>query len=483
MADQFTTTSSRNYFQRLVGAVGGVLVGLILIIGAPILLFWNEGNFVRNAKKLDEGRRAVVTLNDPIASPENDGKLVHVTGDAKADGSSTDTDTGFTHTTLNMKRAVEMYQWDEDADSDTTESVGGSETTNTTYTYTTNWFSHTKDSSRFKSPEGHQNPKTFPIKRKEQVATAKVSLGDFRLSDILVSNLPTTLLSLEGKQAPLLDGAIVAGNYFYLGDDPDNPQVGDTRISYYSSEPGDYSIVAKQNGSTLAAYPTKTGKDLYLIGSGTKTADELFAAAEESNKNITWILRGVGFGAMFLGLMLILGPLSMVLAFIPFLKNLVSGFLGIAALIVSLLISSAVIAVAWLFYRPLVSVALIVLSISVALLVKKYAAGRKSPKSVVPSANSPNLQNSTTQLITSASLSSSNQTSTQVDTMSHTATPSPVIIPPSQTPQVILPDSPDSLAPAEPQNPPTNPGSAVPPAPSKDSYPPVPPPTIQNPSS
>lgn len=395
MADQFTVTSNKNYFQRLIGSVVGVIFGLILFIIALFLLFWNEGNFVRNAKKLDEGRRAVVTLNDTTVNPANEGKLVYLSGDAKADGPSTDTETGFSHTTLNMSRYVEMYQWNEDSRSTSNESIGGSETTKTTYTYNKDWFGHVKDSSRFKSPEGHQNPTTMPIETKNQIATANVSLGDFELSDKLILNLPTTRLSLEGEEAPLLKGTVATGNYFYMSKDPKSPQIGDTRISYHSAEPGTYSIVAKQNGSMLVPYPTKVGKELYLIGAGTKTADELFSASEESNSKLTWILRGIGFGAMFFGFMLILGPLSMILAFMPFLKNLVGGFAGLVALIVSLLVSSAVIAFAWLFYRPLIAIGLLALASLIAFAIKKFILDKLPAKPKVPNTNTSNQQNPT----------------------------------------------------------------------------------------
>lgn len=59
---------------------------------------------------------------------------------------------------VRLKRHVEMYQWKETKESHTTQNTGGSETTETTYSYSKVWSDRPLDSSSYRHPDGHQNP-------------------------------------------------------------------------------------------------------------------------------------------------------------------------------------------------------------------------------------------------------------------------------------------------------------------------------------
>ena len=62
MSNSFTETTSVSWFGRLRNSVGGVVIGLLLIIGMVVLLFWNEGRAVTTARSLAEGAGAVVSV-------------------------------------------------------------------------------------------------------------------------------------------------------------------------------------------------------------------------------------------------------------------------------------------------------------------------------------------------------------------------------------------------------------------------------------
>ena len=65
------------------GSIKNVVFGLVLFVVAFPVLFKNEGRAVIAAKRLEEGRGAVVSLPTANAvDPANEGKLVHVTGRA-----------------------------------------------------------------------------------------------------------------------------------------------------------------------------------------------------------------------------------------------------------------------------------------------------------------------------------------------------------------------------------------------------------------
>ena len=73
MSDSFTETTSVSWFGRLRRSVGGVVIGLLLIIGMVVLLFWNEGRAVTTARSLAEGAGAVVSVGADAVNAANEG--------------------------------------------------------------------------------------------------------------------------------------------------------------------------------------------------------------------------------------------------------------------------------------------------------------------------------------------------------------------------------------------------------------------------
>ncbi len=55
MSDSFREVTSVSWFGRIKRAVGGVIIGLLLIVLMVIGLFWNEGRAVQTARSLAEG--------------------------------------------------------------------------------------------------------------------------------------------------------------------------------------------------------------------------------------------------------------------------------------------------------------------------------------------------------------------------------------------------------------------------------------------
>src|SRR5512140_251368 len=110
-----TTYEHQGYGSRLVESIKGVLIGIVFFIGAFPLLFWNEGRAVQTAKSLAEGDAAVVHVEK--LDPGNEGKLVHVSGEAKTDEILADDEYGVMANALRLARRVEMYQYFEKSES------------------------------------------------------------------------------------------------------------------------------------------------------------------------------------------------------------------------------------------------------------------------------------------------------------------------------------------------------------------------------
>ncbi len=141
---------------------------------------------------------------------------------------------------------------------------------------------------------------------------------------------------------------------------PSSPQVGDVRIKWtYVPESMPISIVSQQTGNTFSPYIAENGYDVDLLQVGTHNKQAMFQQAHDSNTMMTWILRFVGWLMMFMGIKMILNPLSVLADVLPFLGNIISFGIGIIAFLVASVVALVVIAIAWLFYRPVIAIILL----------------------------------------------------------------------------------------------------------------------------
>ena len=97
---------------------------------------------------------------------------------------------------------------------------------------------------------------------------------------------------------------------------------------------------------------------------------------------ITWLLRGLGLILMTFGLSLVLRPLSVFADVLPLLGRLVGKVTGVFAFMISAGLSGITIAVAWIVYRPLLGVAILV--VAVAAIVAGFRLTRKPAAEPAP---------------------------------------------------------------------------------------------------
>jgi hypothetical protein len=83
------------------------------------------------------------------------------------------------------------------------------------------------------------------------------------------------------------------------------------------------------------------------------------------------VLRLAGFSFVFLGLNLLLKPLVVVGDVVPLVGNLLGAGVGLVAGVLAITLSLTVIALGWLFYRPLLGVCLILVVVACLLLLKR----------------------------------------------------------------------------------------------------------------
>ena len=369
MSDQFTEVTTQGYFSRLGGSLIGVLIGILMVPGSIFLLYWNEGRAVDAIVALDLGAKQVVEISAAAPNDSANGKLVHLTGDLTAQSPARDPVFGVSgNGAIRLKRDVEMYQWREETHSETHENVGGSKTTETSYTYQHVWSSAPISSGTFKHPEGHSNPQMSAQGQTFDGGTVK--LGVYQLSQNILSGIDAF--------APLDVGADAAqegyrrdGGGLYRGNDPGAPAVGDLRIHFQAVQPQTYSVVAGLFSGSLSEYDGFPNYPIALAAAGTVSADQMFKAKKAEESTFTWILRGVGFVVLFIGFLLIARPFSMILAFLPFLEGIAEAGAFLIALIMAIPLTLLVIALAWVVHRPLIGGGMILLAIGAFILFQR----------------------------------------------------------------------------------------------------------------
>lgn len=357
-----TRVTRQGYGSKIGDSLKGVIFGFFAILGSIVLLWFNESNSVKEIRKIAEGKKNTVSVDCKVFAPENDGLLVHMSGMAETDDLLMDEEFGFEVNAIKFDKVVEMYQYKENKKTETKDNVGGSTTTIETFTYEEVWSETLINSDGF-DESWRDNPKDFDHKSASYQAN-NVALGAYQLSDGLIGqiggyedfNITEELYSNEDNWGTISGGKI------YFGSGSKNPEIGDERVSFKVVYPHNISIVAKQAGESFVAYTAKNGRSIELVYDGIKTSEEMFASEASKNKIMTWILRLVGFLLMFAGFAAILKPISTVGSVIPLLGNVLQAGTGIIAGLIAFILSFIIIAVAWIFFRPLIGISLLVIA-------------------------------------------------------------------------------------------------------------------------
>jgi hypothetical protein len=352
--------SYQSHGSRVAKAIGGALIGLLLFVISPFVLFFNEGRAVQTEKSLTEGSKAVKNIPADKVDKANDGKLVALNGEATTEETLADPDFKVSAAkAIKLVREVEMYQWQEHKESKTLKNSNGSTYTVTTYTYDQGWSSHHIDSETF-SENWHENPKAMKYEGKTVVAK-NVTLGAFTLNPELVEKIETSgPVTVEKKPAELkaLKAVLDKGD-IYLGASPAHPAVGDLRVHYKVIAPMKVSVVAQQSGSSFVPYQTSAGDALLLLKEGVLDGSQMFEAAQADNVAMTWVLRFLGWLMMLIGLGLVFRPVAVIGDRFPLLGTLAGAGLALSAFLLASGLSLLTIGIAWLFYRPLLGILLL----------------------------------------------------------------------------------------------------------------------------
>lgn len=370
-----------SWWQRLFGAVIGLLFGTLLFLASFAVLFFNEGS--TDFSRVAQG--AVVVAPTAIA-PTAQGKTVSITGNITATPAIGDRLYLQPGAYVALVRTVEMYAWQETKDTDTQKNWGGSTTRTTRYHYTKAWTDSPKPSNTFKKPN-HSNP---PQPFKNQLFKASMAtIGRYHIAlDPLTNivNFPMSCTSDNRRYSPT-DGTGISlplnarvqltpqtllatlppksqrvDNYIFQGTGtPQSPKIGDLRICYTALPTNTSATVFGQLQGDRIVPARYQDESFFRLAPG---AREVAIADLRSEYQLwLWVFRLVGFATMWVGIVLLLNPISVVLSVIPFLGDVADFVNGTASFVAAFVLSAVTILVSSLAHQPVVLLGAVVVSL------------------------------------------------------------------------------------------------------------------------
>ena len=379
----YTETTTTSYGQRLAGSAKGMIGGLLVFIIGTGLLWWNEGRTVRTARAIGDAASHVESVADVSKVDVSlNGKLIHASAFADTKDTLTDDLFGVREQAIKLDRKVEYYQWVEHSQRKKRDKVGGGEETITTYTYEQEWVKKPVNSSNFKESRYRNANRVLSQVEERNEMAQHVTFGAYTLPELFVASIsgsePVEVRMTEEQRftwderlhmlMPKVNTETslvhTSANTVYLGLSPNSPQVGDVRVTFTKVPPADISLIAQVDGSTFKAYKAKNGQSFSRLQMGTVSADEMILQARSENNLWAWVLRVIGILLVVGGLKGMFGLLPMLFKVLPFLGSIVDAGVGLVSWILGLAWSLIIIAIAWLVFRPIIGISLLVLAIA-----------------------------------------------------------------------------------------------------------------------
>jgi hypothetical protein len=182
----------------------------------------------------------------------------------------------------------------------------------------------------------------------------------------------------------------VNNNVVYIGRNPSSPKIGDVRITMRKIAPSDVSIIAQVNNSTFEEYVAKNGQAFSRLEVGTVGSSEMINNAQVDNVASAWFGRISGVIAVIMGLMLMFRFLPALFKKIPLLGTILNAGVKLFCYVFGFVWSLLVMALAWLFYRPLAALLMLAIVAGGIWLLKKRGEKRGNKSNAAPQPESGN---------------------------------------------------------------------------------------------
>jgi Transmembrane protein 43 len=381
MADHYTDVEVVGWGEKFSSSLLGVILGLILFIGSFFLLYWNEGRL-----NLSEIAKHATEISATLPNQQAVGKFISTTGTITSNQSLGDNQFLLSGQYGIIDRTVEMFSWKESSETRTEKHLNGSETRTTTYNYTKEWTDSPENSKNFKHSAGHENPQKAVLDQLYTVSSAKVgvyniNMADFKQvvqrktscdSNVTTFSYPTgrgiylsdsSRLQLSPQLIKSNDNIKLQNNYLFKGNGiPENPNIGDLRICYNTIPTNStVTVFGKLEASNqITPYNAPKNTKFYQLFASNRS-DAITLLNSEYTVWI-WVLRVLGFMAMFIGILLSLKPLNALIDLIPFVGGFFEEVTAGLSFFVAFVLTTVTILISQLLHHPLVLIASIVIT-------------------------------------------------------------------------------------------------------------------------
>lgn len=361
----------------------GFLLGPAMLVGAVCMLFWNEGEYISVSQALDEAEPLVQEVgNIDTPSPEQEGKLVFMHGQASTTDVLRDEVYGVEANTLVLKRSVQYAQWVEKKTKRigtekkpmfmTEHEFNRNRDNEWIYTYERYWKNEPVSSGAFYDVRYRDANRVFYKEQNQELRAQNVQLGGFALTPSQIARIGGSRHAIPPSQIPppLQGRAVLDGNYLHIGREPKDgvyfavntkdPAIGDVRICWDASNPSQtVTLVAVQRGNSFEPYTAANGTKVDLFYSELLNCPQCFEKARNTNTAQLWGVRIGGWLMLWGAFACMLSPLA---GMVPFCRKLAEAGSIVISLVLGTLLSMLTVGVALLIFRPLPAICLLVLA-------------------------------------------------------------------------------------------------------------------------
>jgi len=397
------------------GAMCGFLMAPFILLGALILVGWNEKRAVCEAKAILAGEAAVEEVGCTSAY-EMSGELVLLSCELQTSGlrplnppDGRDF-AGVNFRGLGLRVTSEMYQCLETERSETrSNTAGGGKTTIKTYSYRRDWSSTqatfratsaARESSNWAvacdRTENPSWPLEVPKGSTEYAQSAAV--GPYTVGSTLIRNVAlNSPVEPERAPPPSIWQKVGAGVYESNRWRRSTSGIGDVRVRLYGNDwnKPTYTVLGENLDGTIGKWEAPaswlcSGETLATMEAGSVTSSDIFSKMKSANSFLTWVLRFIGFLILWLGFSCFCRPLEVLVDCIPFCGPFLGDIVEAVACCVACLPATAcflvVAGIVWVVMRPVVGgiCLAIVITIVIGFIAFRMTRSRRASSEVVP---------------------------------------------------------------------------------------------------
>jgi Transmembrane protein 43 len=379
MSEEYREVEVIGWGDRFSSSFFGVLLGLILFFGSFVLLFWNEGRL-----NLSEVAKTAVEISATQVNQKAIGKFISTTGTITSSPALGDDLFLVPGAYSVVDRTVEMFSWDEDTRTEERKNLDGSVTKTTIYNYKKKWTNKPDKSNNFKHSSTHINPQKAYSDQHYTALGAKVGLYNINMSEfeqvvqrksscqgnVTEFSYPTgkgiylgenNRLQLFPQLIKLNDGVRLTNNYLFKGiGTPENPRIGDVRVCYNVIPINStVTIFGKLDASNqISVYNAPKNTKFYQLF--TTNRGEAIKLLNSEYTFWVWLLRILGFAAMFFGIIFAIGPINYLLSLIPFIGEWIEDITVNISFFVALVLTTITIVISQLLHHPVILIFVII---------------------------------------------------------------------------------------------------------------------------